>query len=497
MELQKLYEIAVNTMNTIKASGGDLVAFENSSVCVIYTDREHIFTGFNGTKIENGAIKNTCAEYNTISSMMIARENRILKIITVSFKTNEVIELCEDCQKLMCEINPENRLCEVAISKTKTVTLESLMAKSLKNNTTVDSIENNFGFVPADSSENSMNVALANDYVTSVSADESNPFYEAPSKKQEPVSYTAPMPTSNSNLYSGQQNNFSQPMYAQQSALYANQSVAPAPQAPNYYNNNMYVNQVPPVQDNQYYNNYMQQPIYPYPTANGNMMYNTAPQGQQTMNNGNGMYFDAMQSDNPLSVAQPYQTQQTNSWYIPVDNTTYSTQPNVVQPQANDNSNPNVVTPSQVPPTEQQQQIATPIQPNSLQNTVPSQNIAQPTVSESPQVITPSQMNIPPQNIRPTQSIGQISHHLGSVSQSVNVSQSVTLSSEDGSSIYKQRLSELLGSGSIPSTHTAPPSISEDSKSVSKSEMLKMAKENKKLAKIDAKFAKKIKRKGL
>ena len=69
-----------------------------------------------------------------------------------------------------------------------------------------------------------------------------------------------------------------------------------------------------------------------------------------------------------------------------------------------------------------------------------------------------------------------------------------------GSSIYKQKLDNLLGSSSssVPSQEVAPeqPKSEKSSKVLSKLEMLKMAKEKKRLAKIDAKFQKKIKKKG-
>lgn len=91
----------------------------------------------------------------------------------------------------------------------------------------------------------------------------------------------------------------------------------------------------------------------------------------------------------------------------------------------------------------------------------------------------------------------------GTSSSSYYYSQMSSSNSSQGSagnSIYKQKLDNLLGSSSssVPSQEVAPeqPKPEKSSKVLSKLEMLKIAKEKKRLAKIDAKFQKKIKKKG-
>ena len=73
---------------------------------------------------------------------------------------------------------------------------------------------------------------------------------------------------------------------------------------------------------------------------------------------------------------------------------------------------------------------------------------------------------------------------------------------DTGNSIYKQKLDNLLGTNANSSSQTTASSSSESApapkpeKPLSKLEMMKSAKEKKRLAKIDAKFQKKIKKKG-
>lgn len=71
---------------------------------------------------------------------------------------------------------------------------------------------------------------------------------------------------------------------------------------------------------------------------------------------------------------------------------------------------------------------------------------------------------------------------------------------DSGNSIYKQKLDNLLGNDANNQQTSAPeqpkPAEPKPEKKLSKLEMLKSAKEKKRLAKIDAKFQKKIKKKG-
>ena len=128
MNMQELYDSAINIMNSIKASGGNYATYDSMSVSVVLSESGKPFTGMNSATIVDGKLKSTCSEYNAITSMMLAGETKINKMISVSFKSNGIVVPCEDCQKLMIEINPENRLAMVGISKNEGITLESLKA---------------------------------------------------------------------------------------------------------------------------------------------------------------------------------------------------------------------------------------------------------------------------------------------------------------------------------------------------------------------------------
>lgn len=133
MNMQELYTSAINIMASMKASGMNYSSHENMSISVILTDKEKIYQGITSTSLlENGDLKTTCSERNAISSMILAKETKISKIISVSFKTNSVVRPCEECLKLIASVNEENKGCSVGISKSEGVTLESLLQKGIE-----------------------------------------------------------------------------------------------------------------------------------------------------------------------------------------------------------------------------------------------------------------------------------------------------------------------------------------------------------------------------
>lgn len=127
MDLQELYNAAASVMENLRAAGGSYAISENSAVCVLLTRNGRIYSGFTGTAIENGMMKNSCPEYNAVVSMMTDGETCISKMMTVLFKNGEVVLPCEECRNLIMRINSENRMCEVAISKSGTISLGILM----------------------------------------------------------------------------------------------------------------------------------------------------------------------------------------------------------------------------------------------------------------------------------------------------------------------------------------------------------------------------------
>jgi cytidine deaminase len=403
MDSQELYKAAVNTMinnmNTVRVSNGDISVFDNMSLCIVISDKQYIYMGNNSTKIEGGSVVNTCAEYEAVSAMVRTGETHIVQMITINYKTNEVVKPCQDCLKMIVETNPENRFCSVIVSPTEVITLNELIEddsekpvveepiieeKTVEEKTPDEPAQNNagmeevrdfssgdfdFGFIPDD-----VPVSQGVDFVTDVAADESNPFYEPPkAPKQQAASE----------------------QYAQQ-AMAGFDDLKVLNSSPIPSNTPVYAVEDTPVQSiygqSQNYNSYY--------TQNTAGMNQTSP----------SQYFQ------PVS---PYGNGGSNYAFEP-DDTSY---------------------------------------PTSGHSSVPTAH---------------------------------------SVHDSLNTTSRYNSSTEtDSGSVYKQRLNDLLRTDSKPAEIPEKVAEKTQEKPLSRLEMMRLAKEKKKQAKIDAKFEKKLRKKGM
>ena len=574
MNMQELYDSAINIMNSIKASGGNYATYDSMSVSVVLSESGKPFTGMNSATIVDGKLKSTCSEYNAITSMMLAGETKINKMISVSFKSNGIVVPCEDCQKLMIEINPENRLAMVGISKNEGITLESLKAaqaaqaaaqaaaeEAALEEAEQESVEEQTEEIAAEEAEQEetaeqteeaaeeksesepeyqTNSAGVN-FVSRVSADVDNPFYEAPKSTPKPPptqqdgspnfeSYTneppkprtlfsTPTPQaqpaynnaqvhSPSNIQPVSQQ-VSQPTTAYQGTYTANS--VNAPQSVQSFQSSQTVQSVQSPQtaqpQNQYASSYstgfsasiqsVQQQAAAY--GYGQPQANAYAQPQSV-----NMYGNAAQPVQPQSVNTMYPQQNLNQQaYYQAAYGQQSVQTPNVQPQAQ--SGQFVQTPQTAQPqSDYMSAYQAPYQQN------PQQSM----VFQAPYGSTPKNPYYAQSANTNTGMVGgkMLSGIQSPLAMGTGMVSPVASSNADseGSSIYKQRLNELLGDSS--STVTPPINNSNNNNNSnqelhkekenteqfdsSKSDLFKSVQEKKRLAKIDAKFAKKVKKKG-
>ncbi len=539
MNLQELYNTAVSIMKRYKASANKAELYKDKFVCVIFTEKERVYSGMSETKTEDDTITNTCAEYNAISAMMAANETRIKCIITVGFNDDKITLPCDKCKEYMLEIDEGNINSSVAISKSESVKLESILPSALKKNGNDEAAENQSDNTSGDS-DDFMNGKTTVDFVTDFKEDEENPFYEPPVQEKTESSDTTeekPLCEMYTNKPAQVKVLFSTPNHSVQNNMgIPNQmqsaiSPQPSPQGYNnqmndynsmYGNNPMYANPQGNAGNNMYGNN----PMYANPQGNaGNNMYGNNPMYANPQGNaGNNMY-----GNNPM-----YANPQGN-----VNNSMYGNNPMYANPQGNVNSNSmygnnpmyayqqeNVNNNSMYADQANQQNMQnynpyaqTSNQPNNSiyqpQNT--EYSVQQPAnnqyYSQNPyynaqpvgnQMPSPSQYFQAPYGQAGNSYFAQPSGQTGMIGSS-NQQQSVystgstdQMQMNTGSgSLFKQRLNDILNTHtpSLPATNQEPTSMANLNES-SKSDLLKSAREKKKLAKIDAKFAKKVKRKG-
>ena len=575
MNLQELYNTAVSIMKRYKASANKAELYKDKFVCVIFTEKERVYSGMSETKTEDDTITNTCAEYNAISAMMAANETRIKCIITVGFNDDKITLPCDKCKEYMLEIDEGNINSSVAISKSESVKLESILPSALKKNGNDEAAENQSDNTSGDS-DDFMNGKTTVDFVTDFKEDEENPFYEPPVQEKTESSETTeekPLcemytnkPAQVKVLFStpnhSVQNNMGTPNQMQNAiptqpspqgynnqmnaynSMYGNTPMYANPQGNvdnNMYGNNpMYANPQGNVDNNMYGNN----PMYANPQGNvdnnmyGNNPMYANPQGNvdNNMYGNNPMYANPQGNvDNSMYGNNPmYANPQGN-----VNNSMYGNNPMYANPQGNVNSNSmygnnpmyayqqeNVNNNSMYADQANQQNMQN-YNPYAQTSNQPNNSIYQPQNSEysvqqpannqyysqnpyynaqpvGNQMPSPSQYFQAPYGQAGNSYFAQPSGQTGMIGSS-NQQQSVystgstdQMQMNTGSgSLFKQRLNDILNTHtpSLPATNQEPTSMA-NLNEPSKSDLLKSAREKKKLAKIDAKFAKKVKRKG-
>ena len=611
MNLQELYNTAVSIMKRYKASANKAELYKDKFVCVIFTEKERVYSGMSETKTEDDTITNTCAEYNAISAMMAANETRIKCIITVGFNDDKITLPCDKCKEYMLEIDEGNINSSVAISKSESVKLESILPSALKKNGNDEAAENQSDNTSGDS-DDFMNGKTTVDFVTDFKEDEENPFYEPPVQEktessdtteekplcemytnkpaQVKVLFSTPnhsvqnnigtpnqmqnaIPTQpspqgynnqmnaynsmygNSPMYANPQGNVDNSMYGNNpmhanpqgnvdNNMYGNNPIYANPQGnvnnSMYGNNPMYANPQGNVDNNTYGNN----PMYANPQGNvnnsmyvNNPMY-ANPQGNvnNSMYGNNPMYANPQGNvDNNMYGNNPmYANPQEN-----VDNSMYGNNPMYANPQGNVNSNSmygnnpmyayqqeNVNNNSMYADQANQQNMQN-YNPYAQTSNQPNNSIYQPQNSEysvqqpannqyysqnpyynaqpvGNQMPSPSQYFQAPYGQAGNSYFAQPSGQTGMIGSSNHQQSVYSTGSTDqmqmntgSGSLFKQRLNDILNTHtpSLPATNQEPTSMANLNEPL-KSDLLKSAREKKKLAKIDAKFAKKVKRKG-
>ena len=557
MNLQELYNTAVSIMKRYKASANKAELYKDKFVCVIFTEKERVYSGMSETKTEDDTITNTCAEYNAISAMMAANETRIKCIITVGFNDDKITLPCDKCKEYMLEIDEGNINSSVAISKSESVKLESILPSALKKNGNDEAAENQSNNTSGDS-DDFMNGKTTVDFVTDFKEDEENPFYEPPVQEKTESSDTTeekPLCEMYTNKPAQVKVLFSTPNHSVQNNMGTPnqmQSAIPPQQSPQGYNNQM----------NDYNSMYGNNPMYANPQGNaGNNMYGNNPmyanpQGNvnNSMYGNNPMYANPqgnvdnnMYGNNPM-YANPQGNVNNNMYgnnpmYANpqgnVDNNMYGNNPMYANPQGNVNSNSmygnnpmyayqqeNVNNNSMYADQANQQNMQN-YNPYAQTSNQPNNSIYQPQNSEysvqqpannqyysqnpyynaqpvGNQMPSPSQYFQAPYGQAGNSYFAQPSGQTGMIGSS-NQQQSVystgstdQMQMNTGSgSLFKQRLNDILNTHtpSLPATNQEPTSMADLNEPL-KSDLLKSAREKKKLAKIDAKFAKKVKRKG-
>lgn len=329
-ELHNLYETAMQILEKTMALGMTPEAVESTSVTAILTDRGNIYTGLNGSRLQNGVPSKTCSEYEAVTAMMMSGENRIIGIVSIAFKNRQVVVPCDQCRELICRINPDNITSGIMTDENTALSMQMLIS----GQTSYNNQETDNNVKPSEKSNQKLDVDGI-DWQTDAEFwgnddDSDNPLYQsdinAP-QPQQPVmnnfsNNNNPPVMNNNGFYNnfssnqGNVNNFNQqPNIANNG--FVNGAAVPPPVVMNgggqpVNNGNFYNNPQPAAMNNNFNNG--NQPVnnggfyMPNNQPVNNGMYNNYNANQfntQPLENNNGYYSQQMPNQNPYDYVQP------------------------------------------------------------------------------------------------------------------------------------------------------------------------------------------------
>jgi cytidine deaminase len=185
MNLNELYNVALDALTEKKSNGFGFNAYDNSTITVLCTPDNEIFKASNGSIVKDGNLTNTCSEYEAINSMVKANKNKVESLVTLDIETGSFVMPCSNCLDLIMQVNPENAYCNVMVDANESVELHTL----LKNDPTVQA--------PIDSTTLDNNLSLDNfdDWLDGWGDDTSTSSNNTPQESTPQTSTTTPPQT--------------------------------------------------------------------------------------------------------------------------------------------------------------------------------------------------------------------------------------------------------------------------------------------------------------
>lgn len=184
MKIDELYNTAKKYADQIKQEKPGFVTDDEAALCIIINDKQEIFTGVTGVKMNGSKVETVHAEFNAIMSMKAANQTSAKQMVTVLFKDGSISKPCEACLDLLFLLSNDNNSCAVVVEPEKA---ESAM--SLRFGSSEGSVDMFSGFddEPAPAKQK---LGAPVDYAKGV-VDDSNPFNATSDEAQtEVVTFT-------------------------------------------------------------------------------------------------------------------------------------------------------------------------------------------------------------------------------------------------------------------------------------------------------------------
>ena len=181
----------------VKQERPNAAADPGTSLCLIITDKDEIFSGVTGVRVIGESVETVCSETNAIMSMIVANQVNAKQMITISFADYRVCTPCDSCISLLYRASAANSSCQIVTSPDSFTTAEALrMGRASRQEPVHEEIkpETPDFLSDFDDETSELNAVPAfgrpAEFAASADPDESNPFYDAPAASADPGFFT-------------------------------------------------------------------------------------------------------------------------------------------------------------------------------------------------------------------------------------------------------------------------------------------------------------------
>lgn len=121
MEINELYNKAKFYIDKIKKEKPFYFFERGSSLCLIQSDSQIIFSGTTCIRINKGNIETVSSEYNAVMSLLADKKSRARQIIVVNVDEYKIAPPDIECIQMLIQADSDNARCRIILSESESV----------------------------------------------------------------------------------------------------------------------------------------------------------------------------------------------------------------------------------------------------------------------------------------------------------------------------------------------------------------------------------------
>lgn len=185
MQINELYETAINYAEALKQQKPHYFTDPDSSLCLILTENDEIYSAVNSVKLSLESIKNIEAEFNALMYMIYDSKSKAEMVIILSLADYSLRMPTDEWLDFLIRINETNNDAQFVLTPEKSISalnMKSLfkpMSEELFNAASTENTET-IEADPAPVAESTPELGAPAEFVAGFEFDESNPFLDSP-----------------------------------------------------------------------------------------------------------------------------------------------------------------------------------------------------------------------------------------------------------------------------------------------------------------------------